>query len=64
MVNQFLSFIQNAPSAFHATAALSGLRYSLEEYRQAVRDVRLQDVIRVAGTVNLHSSFFLKGVGA
>lgn len=62
-----LQTVHDAPGAiegFHATAALSGLRYSLEEYRQAVRDVRLQDVIRVAGTVNLHSSFFLKGVGA
>lgn len=62
-----LQTVHDAPGAiegYYATAALSGLRYSLEEYRQAVRDVCLQDVIRVAGTVNLHSSFFLKGVGA
>lgn len=62
-----LQTVHDAPGAiegYYATAALSGLRYSLEEYRQAVRDVRLQDVIRVAGTVKLHSSFFLKGVGA
>lgn len=53
-----------AIEGYHSTAALSGLCLSLEEYRQKIADATLDDVIAAAKTVELHSSFFLKGVGA
>ena len=48
---------------YHSTAALSGLCMELEEYRRAVSEVTIADVVAAAKTVELHSSFFLQGVG-
>ena len=62
-----LRTVFDSPSAiegYHSTAALSGLCLSLEKYRQKVAEATLDDVIAAAKTVELHSSFFLKGVGA
>ena len=61
-----LRTVHDSPGAiegYHATAALSGLRLDLEEYRQAVSAVEIRDVVEAAKTVQLHSSFFLQGVG-
>ena len=62
-----LQTVHDSPGSiegYHATAALSGLRLSLEEYREAVCNATLADVTAAAKTIELHSSFFLKGVGA
>ncbi|MBQ8768460.1 MAG: insulinase family protein [Oscillospiraceae bacterium] len=48
---------------YHSTAALSGLCLDLDEYREAVGNVQIADVVAAAKTVKLHSSFFLQGVG-
>ena len=50
-----------AIESFYATAALSGLRYSHEEYMEAVEAVGLEDVAACAGLLTLHSTYFLKG---
>lgn len=62
-----LQTVHDSPGSiegYHATAALSGLRLSLKEYREAVCNATLADVTAAAKTMELHSSFFLKGVGA
>ena len=46
---------------YYATAALSGLKLSPEAYMAAVEQVTLADVAAAAGTVALHSTYFLKG---
>lgn len=46
---------------YFATAAISGLRWGLEEYWDRVRAVTAQDVARAARTVALHTTFLLKG---
>lgn len=48
---------------YHSTAALSGIGLTLDEYREAVSSVQIADVVAAAKTVQLHSSFFLQGVG-
>ncbi len=61
-----LRTVHDSPSAiegYHSTAAISGLCMELEEYRKAVTDVKIEDVVAAAQTVQLHSSFFLQGVG-
>ncbi len=52
-----------AIEGFYATAALSGLVFSHGEYMEAVEAATIEDVVAAAQTVQLHSSFFLKGVG-
>ena len=62
-----LQTVHDSPGAiegYHATAALSGLLYTLDEYREAIAGATLEDVTRAAKTIRLHSDFFLKGVGA
>ena len=62
-----LRTVYDSPGAiegFHATAALSSLTLSVEDYREAICAATVQDVVRAANSVQLHSSFFLKGVGA
>jgi len=46
---------------YYATAALSGLGLSPEEYMAAVRAVTLEDVVAAANTLKLHTTYFLKG---
>ena len=48
---------------YYSTAALSGIALCLDEYRQAVGKVQIADVVAAAKTLQLHSSFFLQGVG-
>lgn len=62
-----LNTVHDSPGAiegYYSTAALSGLRMSIPQYREAVQAVTKEDVRAAANTVTLHSSFFLKGVGA
>ena len=47
---------------YYATAALSGLGMTPEEYARAIRQVTLQQVAEAAASVNLHTVYFLKGV--
>lgn len=50
-----------AMEAFFGVSALSGLSRTLEQYAEEIRAVTIQDVAEAAQTVQLHSSFFLKG---
>ena len=45
-------------------AAIGGLKLSVEQYYQAVETVTVDAVAEVAGTVQLHTTYFLKGVEA
>ena len=60
-----LRSVLDSPGAiegYFSTAAISGIAMTLPEYRQAVDNVRLEDVVRVANSVAAHSDFFLEGV--
>ena len=50
-----------AMEAFFGVAVLSGLDRDPEEYAAQIRAATLEDVVAAANTVQLHSSFFLKG---
>ena len=50
-----------AMEAFFGVAALNGLNRSLETYAAQIRAVTIEDIAAAAQTVQLHSSFFLKG---
>ena len=55
---------QDSPGAiesYYSTAALSGLTMEPETYRQAVEAVTLQQVVEAANTIDLHTTYFLKG---
>ena len=57
--------LHDSPSAiesFYATAALSGLPYTREEYIRAVDAVTAQQVARQASLLRLRTVFFLQGV--
>ena len=47
--------------SFYATAALSGLGMTTTEYMAAVEKVTLEQVVAAANTVQLHTTYFLKG---
>ena len=47
---------------YYATAALSGLKLTPEAYMDAVRTVTKDRVAACANTLQLHSTYFLKGV--
>lgn len=51
-----------AIESYYATAALSGMGMTPEEYMHAVARVTLEEVVAAANTVQLHSTYFLKGV--
>lgn len=56
--------VHDSPSAiesYYATAALSGMKLMPDAYIQAVSQVTVQQVVEAANTVQLHSSYFLKG---
>lgn len=53
-----------AMEGFYATAAISGLKWDIPAYMDQVRAVSAEDVARAAGTVELHTVFLLRGVGA
>ncbi len=46
---------------YYATAALSGLQLTPEQYCAAVENVTLEAVAEAANTVTLHTTFFIKG---
>ncbi len=48
---------------YYATKALSGLAYDPAAYLQAVENTTLEQVVAAANTVQLHTVYFLKGVG-
>lgn len=51
-----------AIEGYYATAALSGLNRTPEQYMAAIEAVTVEQVTAAANTLTLHSSFFLKGV--
>ena len=54
----------DSPSAiegYYATAALSGMGMTPAEYMEAVEKVTLEDVVAAANTLQLHTTYFLKG---
>jgi len=54
----------DAPSSiegYYATAALSGMGLTPGQYMAAVEAVTLDDVVAAANTLQLHSTYFLKG---
>ena len=53
-----------AIEGYYATGALSGMGMTPAQYIEKVEQVTLQQVVDAANTVQLHSSFFLKGVSA
>ena len=50
-----------AIEGYYATAALSGMKLTPAQYMQAVEAVTLSQVVAAAGTVQLHTTYFLKG---
>ncbi len=52
-----------AMEGFYATASIGGAPYDLPQYQQAIQAVTVEDVVRVASGVKLHTVFFLKGDG-
>lgn len=46
---------------YYATAALSGMGMTPEEYMTAVQQVTLDHVVSAANTLKLHTTYFLKG---
>ena len=62
-----LRTIHDSPGAmegYYASAALSGLALTPEAYIAAVEAVTAEDVAAAAETVQLHTTYFLKEVGA
>ena len=65
--NGLISGLRSVPDSpaslenFYGTAFVGGLRYTLEEYIDAIRAVTAGDVARCAKTLELHTVFFLKG---
>ena len=54
----------DAPSAiegYYSTAALSGLVFSHSEYMEAVEAATVADVVACANSLELHTTYFLKG---
>lgn len=49
---------------YYATAALSGMGLTPQQYMAAVEAVSVADVVRAANSLTLHSTYFLKGVSA
>lgn len=53
-----------AIEGYYATAALSGLTMTPEQYMDAIRAVTAEDVAQAAQELHLHTTYFLKGVTA
>ena len=59
--------VHDSPGAienYHGTTCISGFPLTLEQYRQAVEQVEIEQAAAAARTLKYHSSFFLKGVTA
>jgi len=50
-----------AIEGYYATAALSGLVFSHGEYMEAVEAATIEDVVACANSLELHTTYFLKG---
>ena len=50
-----------AIEGYYATAALSGLIFTHSEYMAAVEAATIRDVVACANTLELHTTYFLKG---
>jgi len=50
-----------AIEGYYSTAALSGLVFSHEEYSKAVEAATIEDVVKCANSLELHTTYFLKG---
>ena len=50
-----------AIEGYYATAALSGLVFTHSEYMAAVEAATIRDVVACANTLELHTTYFLKG---
>ena len=50
-----------AIESYYATAALSGINMTVEQYAEAVKAVSLPQVVAAANTLQLSSTYFLKG---
>lgn len=50
-----------AIESYYSTAALSGMNMTPAQYMQAVEAVTAEDVVAAAKTVELHSTYFLRG---
>ena len=58
--------VHDSPGAiegYYATGNLSGLGMTPEQYREKVEQVTMENVVAAAGTVKLHTRYFLEGVG-
>ena len=54
----------DAPSAiegYYSTAALSGLIFTHSQYMEAVEKATIEDVVACANSLELHTTYFLKG---
>lgn len=51
-----------AIEAYESTTAIAGLPLTVDQYRQAVEGVTAEQVAQAAATLNLHTTYFLKGV--
>ena len=61
-----LRSVTDSPGAienFYITSTLSGMPFEIPGYMEAISAVTVEDVAEVAKTVQLHTSFVLKGVG-
>ncbi len=52
-----------AIEGYYATAALSGLIFSHDAYMEAVENATVEDVVACANSLELHTTYFLKGGG-
>ena len=50
-----------AIEGYYATAALSGIKMTPAEYMAAIEAVTLEDVVAAANSLQLHTTYFLKG---
>ena len=50
-----------AIEGYYSTAALSGLVFSHGEYMEAVENTTVEDVVACARSLELHTTYFLKG---
>ena len=51
-----------AIEGYYSTAALSGLIFSHGDYMRAVEEATLEQVVACANSLQLHTTYFLKGV--
>ena len=50
-----------AIEGYYSTAALSGLVFTHSQYMEAVEAATIEDVVKCANTLELHTTYFLKG---